>query len=169
MSRRPWRGLGVLGVGLLLGYTGLQALPSVLVYVPSPSLPKGWYVRAWRQAPLAVGDLVVLTVPASMRPWMPVDLAAPRLLKQIAAVGGMEVCWGPTGMMIPTPSGPWMAYPQHAEGPASRVEEGCRVLGEEELVVIGTHPRSVDSRHIGPVARALVQWQAWPVWTWEAP
>jgi type IV secretory pathway protease TraF len=99
---------------------------------------------------------------------MPVEIEGSRLLKQVAAVGGMQVCWGPKAMTIATTGGPWLEYPLHAEAPAGRAEEGCRVLDEEDLVVVGTHERSVDSRQIGPVARQLVQWRAWPVWTWEA-
>ena len=33
--------------------------------------------------------------------------------------------------------------------------------------MVGTHPRSFDSRYIGEVDRALVRFRVLPLWTWR--
>jgi type IV secretory pathway protease TraF len=36
------------------------------------------------------------------------------------------------------------------------------------LILVGTHPRSFDSRYIGVVDGHLLQFRVRPLWTWEA-
>ena len=35
-------------------------------------------------------------------------------------------------------------------------------------ILVGTHPRSFDSRYIGVVDGQLLQFRVRPLWTWEA-
>lgn len=45
--------------------------------------------------------------------------------------------------------------------------EGCWTLGDDEVFVLGTHPRSWDSRYVGPLPRAAVKGLCEALWTWE--
>src|SRR5215813_3711931 len=56
----------------------------------SPSVPLGVYRLEQLAPPLARGTLVILSAPASMRPWWP--WPHPALLKPVAAVAGEAVC-----------------------------------------------------------------------------
>ena len=157
---------GVLALMLTLGSTTPQWVPAVLIYAPSASLPKGWYVRAFPARTVQVSDLVVLDVPASMAPYMPLDVPHTRLLKQVAALGGDTVCWELRAMTITTPQGT-ARYPLHPEGPALRQPDGCHALGADTLVIVGTHPRSFDSRYVGTMPLSLVRFRVVPLWTWR--
>src|SRR5262245_38948269 len=102
-----WTGhkVGGLALVLTLGWTAPWWLSSVLVYAPSASLPKGWYVRAFPARAVQVGDLVVLKVPASMAAALPLHVPHARLLKQVAALGGDMVCWETQAMAVRTAHG----------------------------------------------------------------
>jgi type IV secretory pathway protease TraF len=163
MTWKPATLTGVILTVLSLGLSAPRWVPSVLAYGPSTSLPKGWYVRAFPARPLRVGDLVVLDVPDRMQDYVATDVRHPRLLKQVAAVGGMTACWGIEAMTVRGTHG-W--YPFHPLAPAVRHDLGCWVLAPDEVVLVGTHARSFDSRYMGPVSTTLVQWRALPVWTW---
>jgi type IV secretory pathway protease TraF len=163
MAWKPATMTGIMLTVLSLGLSAPRWVPSVLAYGPSTSLPKGWYVRAFPARPLRVGDLVVLDVPAQMYGYVPTEVRQARLLKQVAAVGGMMVCWGETAMTV---LGNQAWYPLHPLAPPVRQDLGCRVVAPDELVLVGQHIRSFDSRYMGPVSTTLVQWRALPVWTW---
>ena len=40
-----------------------DAVPTLVVYAPSASLPKGWYLRDFATRDIAIGDLVVVAMP----------------------------------------------------------------------------------------------------------
>jgi type IV secretory pathway protease TraF len=147
-----------------LGLSVQQWAPCVVAYGPSTSLPKGWYVRALGSRPLQLGDIVVVSAPDVMQPYVPTEVRGMRLLKQVAALPGMQVCWGMTTMIVVRPV-EW--YPFVPDAPAIRQPPGCRILGDKEIVLVGTHPRSFDSRYVGPISTQLIQWRAVPVWTWK--
>ena len=167
-------------VGIWVG-VGLYGVGRQLVYNPSTSLPQGWYVKAWPQGELTVGDLVVVESPDTWKPYVPAQFKTTRLLKQVAAGGETVVCWAEIGMYVThasrlhTTNGLWRhdqaQQPQwyfvHPEVRAPRHPIGCQVLAKEELVVTGGHTRSIDSRYLGPVDRRLVQYRVVPLWTWE--
>jgi type IV secretory pathway protease TraF len=159
--------LVTIGVLLVVSWRASLWVPHVLVYAPSASLPKGWYVRAFPARPLTVGDLVVLTVPASMDAAVPQEVPQRRLLKSVAAVEGDTVCWEQGAMVRATPAGA-VQYPLHPDVPVAAHPSGCQTLEAEHLVIVGTHPRSMDSRYVGPVPARLVQFRVVPLWTWEA-
>ena len=46
--------------------------------------------------------------------------------------------------------------------------QGCHTIPAGELLLVGTHPRSFDSRYIGVVDGQLLQFRVHPLWTWEA-
>lgn len=160
--RQGWR-YGV--VGLIVGLVGLgvpQGLPRILAYGVTPSLPKGWYVRQWSQRPLQVGDIVVVRTPAILATRMPPNVPGSRLLKMIAGVPGMYVCWTTEAMTVEG-----RVYPRHAAIQDAAARVGCGIVDDGEVLLVGLHPRSFDSRYFGPVPLHLVQWRAQALWTWE--
>ena len=60
MEQRARRARGVIwATGLLvLIWANFQILPMVVVYAPSASLRKGWYVRDFAARGVTIGDLV---------------------------------------------------------------------------------------------------------------
>lgn len=148
------------GLGFLVGN-----LSQVVVYAPSASLAAGWYLRVFLpQQPLAVGDVVVLTIPGGT---IEGEDAPLRLLKQVGAVGGDQVCWDDAAMSVCNGQGRavYPYAPGMDRGP--HVNE-CVVVAAHALALVGTHPRSYDSRYFGLVARRRVEFRVRPLWTWEA-
>ncbi len=43
----------------------------------------------------------------------------------------------------------------------------CQTLEADELLVLGEHPDSFDSRYFGPIKIDQVVAEVWPVWTFE--
>jgi|ERR1041385_216060 type IV secretory pathway protease TraF len=151
----------------LLGGVARYGVPAVLVYGPSNSMPKGWYVRDFPGRDLRIGDLIVLETPESLRPYMPPTLPQARVLKQVAALAGSTVCWETDAMVIEQGS-QHTRYAFHPAIGTRNQPDGCHVLQSDEMVIVGVHERSFDSRYVGPVSRHLVQFRVWPLWTWEA-
>jgi type IV secretory pathway protease TraF len=168
MTWWKWAVLGTALGWVVLACTAMWWAPALVAYGPSTSLPKGWYIRAWRQNPVLVGDLVVLTPPQEMRSYLPPTVPQARILKQVVAVGGMVVCWTEAAMVIYGEESV-ASFEYHPEAPAVRYRRGCRVVEPDELVVSGTAPRSFDSRYIGPLCLSAVQWRAVPLYTWRTP
>ena len=162
-TRRTLAGLALL---LTVGWSVTRGLPAVLVYAPSTSVPKGWYMRAFPGRAVEVGDLVVLEVPVSMAAYVPLDVPHSRLLKHVAALGGDTVCWERDAMVSSTPQGT-VRYPLHPDVPTTAYPAGCHTLEAERMVIVGTHPRSVDSRYVGAVSVRLVRFRVVPLWTWR--
>jgi type IV secretory pathway protease TraF len=161
--RVPLRWIG----GLLVLAVGIRAaLPIVVVYAPSASLPKGWYLRDFATRDLAIGDVVVVEMPQGVWTTESVEGHPPRLLKQVAGMPGTRVCWHAEGMTVVTAQGA-VVYPYHAEKRSLRRADGCLTVPAQHLVLVGTHPRSFDSRYIGIVDGHLFQFRVRPLWTWE--
>jgi len=159
----------VLGGVVIAGWSAglLRGLLPVIVYNPSPSLKRGWYLQAGtRRGTPETGTIVYMRTPAVFTPYMPSEWPAHHLLKQVVAVAGMRVCWAHDAMTVETPDGFSKRYHLHADIPA-RYPIGCTTLQPDALVVIGTHLRSFDSRYVGPVSALLVDCTVVPLWTWE--
>jgi type IV secretory pathway protease TraF len=91
----------------------------------------------------------------------------PRLLKHVAAIPGDRVCWDADGMTVGTSRGT-VTYPYHSEKIEFRRPTDCLIVPPGFLILVGTHPRSFDSRYIGAVSGHLLQMRVIPLWTWEA-
>ena len=151
--------LGLLGLG-----AALSATRPLLIVNPSPSLPTGLYMRALTARPLALGDMVVLETPDVLKPSLPPGYEDKPLLKQVAALPGMQACWMPEAMVVERGGEPvWYAY--HPALTTLRQPEGCRQLGPDDLLVTGSHARSYDSRYVGMISQRLVRFRVWPLWT----
>src|SRR5262245_29917373 len=91
----------------------------------SPSVPVGVYRLERLAPPLARGTLVILSPPASIRPWWR-SLAA--LLKPVAAVAGEEVC-GVEGVLFIHGEAYGPIYTE-ADGKPLPHLDGCQVVPE---------------------------------------
>lgn len=160
-----WIGAG--SILLVAAMAVQEAMPSLLVYAPSASLPKGWYIRDVTQRPLATGDLVVVTMPEQLWTVIEGQRLPHRLLKHVAAGVGDQVCWETDAMTVSTAMGA-AVYPYHVEALRMQQPQGCHTITAGELLLVGTHPRSFDSRYIGVVDGQLLQFRVHPLWTWEA-
>jgi|SRR4029077_8440894 type IV secretory pathway protease TraF len=157
----PPRWLPSMGILVLLAWS----TRFVVVYTPSASLPKGWYLRVWTVGEIGVGDLVVAETPPHLRRLLPPGFPHAGLLKQIAAVGGMEVCWTPDAMQVHTAAGT-QRYWKHPAITRRDEPDHCEVLTSAVVVLVGTHPRSMDGRYLGPILRAYIRFRVVPLWTW---
>ena len=156
MRRRRWV-LAGLGVLVVLGAWGLRPF---FISSPSPSLPTGLYVHAVPIRGLRVGDFIVIETPEVLKPSLPPGYEDKPLLKQVAGLAGMEVCWGDEAMVVEGRR----RYAYHAAQPA-RTTFGCQTLGTDNLLLSGTDARSYDSRYVGVVSTRLVRFRVWPLWT----
>ena len=150
-------GLGVLTCALSM----CQRWTPRLLYNPTASAPRGWY---WveRTRALQVGDLAVVRLPpevatfAAERRYLPLEVP---LLKRVAAVGGQRVCAADDRLYVDaTPVADVLRL--DAIGRALPIWSGCRSLDNGELLLIGDHAASFDSRYFGPVRTSSVEGRA---------
>lgn len=139
-----------------------------LVYNPSASAPRGWYVvRAGTQ--VRAGDLVLAALPpyaaelAAARGYLPRGLP---VVKRVAAVGGDRVC-ADRGVLDVSAGITIRALAQDRAGRSLSPWSGCRVLRADEVFLLGERSAaSFDSRYFGPVSRAALIGVVQPLWTW---
>lgn len=160
LARRPaWRRLA-LGLGLL-GALGLST--RVVRLNVSPSVPLGLYRLAALETPLRVGTLVLLPVPAVVRPWWS-SWWIP-LLKPVAAVAGDEVCIEQGWLRV---AGAWYGpVLTEAHGKPLPQWRGCVVVPEDAVFLATDKPGSLDGRYFGMTRVADLTAQAVPLLTWR--
>ena len=128
----------------------------------SPSVPVGLYRIEQLAPPLTRGTLVVLSAPASIRPWWR-SLAS--LLKPVAAVAGEEVCSVEGALVIHGEAyGP--IYTE-ADGKPLPHLDGCQVVPAGTVFLASTQPKSLDGRYFGMTPIPTLTAQAVPLWTWR--
>ncbi len=93
------------------------------------------------------------------------------LLKQIAAIGGDEVCRSKEPEHAIAINGKVVAetFDNDRDGRPLPAWEGCMKLIDGEFFLLQPHPLSFDSRYFGPVMRCDVLGVARPLWTWNPP
>jgi conjugative transfer signal peptidase TraF len=128
----------------------------------SPSVPLGLYRLAPVRAPLARGTLVVLSAPASIRPWWH---SFASFLKPVAAVAGEEVC-GVAGALFIHGEAYGPIYTE-ADGKPLPHLDGCQVVPEGTVFLASTQPKSLDGRYFGMTPITTLTAQAVPLWTWR--
>ena len=140
-----------------------------LVYNPSESAPRGWYVLIPAR-PATKGDWVLARLPmqtaqlAATRSYLPIDVP---ILKRIAAQKGDEVCSTGKGVFI---DGFLVAQSLRDDSTGRPLPHwnACRMLKAQEVFLLSSYsPFSFDSRYFGPVERASVMGRAVPLWTWR--
>jgi conjugative transfer signal peptidase TraF len=147
-------------------------------YVATPSVPIGfWRTTAWHpgDGPLARGTFVELCLPEDVatfgksRTYIAAGSCpgnAEPLMKRIAAVPGDRVILTDAGLFV---NGTLLAgtrpFATDSHGrPLPGIPRGERRVGAAEYWVIGTVPRSWDSRYWGAVPSADIRSTAQPLW-----
>jgi type IV secretory pathway protease TraF len=128
----------------------------------SPSVPLGVYRLERLAPPLPRGTLVVLSAPASIRPFW---RSFASLLKPVAAVPGEEVC-GVGGELFV--QGEWYG-PIYIEADGKPLPhlDGCQVVPEGAVFLASTQPKSLDGRYFGVTPIADLTARAVSLWTWR--
>jgi conjugative transfer signal peptidase TraF len=152
----------------LIAWTALRSAPPVLLFNPSTSAPRGWYLLS-PEAPTRVGQFALARVPTA-----PARLAAERrylplgtnLLKAVAALHGDYVCADGIQVRINRRS---VARPltEDSQRRSLGAWRGCLVLPARQYFLLSTtNPASFDSRYFGPLDRGSIVGLAVPLWTW---
>jgi type IV secretory pathway protease TraF len=91
------------------------------------------------------------------------------LVKQVAAVGGDEVCRSdePNGMMSINGKAVAETFDKDPYGRPLPVWSGCIHLVDGEFFLLQPHPYSFDSRYFGPVTSCDILGVARSLWTWN--
>lgn len=121
----------------------------------SPSLPRGLYLRL-PDADVTRGAVVALPQPPAARRYlgrlgMPSDVL---LLKRVAAERGDPVCRTRDG--VTTPRGTVDVHETDRQGVRLESWSGCRVMGSDEIFLLGDSKASFDSRYFGPVRKTAI-------------
>jgi conjugative transfer signal peptidase TraF len=157
-----------MALGFFLVLTAAIATPPYkLIYNPSESAPRGWYVFK-RTDRIYLGDFVLAHLPdaiatfASERGYLPNNVS---ILKHVAAMPGQEVCRERDLLTI---DGVLVAHTLERDGAGRALPRwsGCRTIAKGEVFLLSTDsPLSFDSRYFGPIARSAVIGQVLPLWT----
>ena len=160
------------GSMLALGLETAFNLPKKVIYNASASAPIGLY---WLDnKPVKRGDLVLVTVPESVRElvrergYLPSGVP---LIKRVAGVTGDEICRRGRQILV---AGRPVAMAQTVDGSGRAMPQwqGCVTLIKAQVFLLQDHPQSFDGRYFGPVDRHLIVgrvsrlWQPW--WKQEA-
>jgi type IV secretory pathway protease TraF len=128
----------------------------------SSSVPLGFYRLERLAPPLQRSTLVVLSAPASIRPWWH-SFAA--LLKPVAAVAGDDVC-GVAGALVIHGEAYGPIYTE-ADGKPLPHLDGCQVVPEGTVFLASPQPKSLDGRYFGMTPIAMLTAQAVPLLVWR--
>jgi conjugative transfer signal peptidase TraF len=149
---------------------GLDVRVPLVIYNASGSAPLGFYYLENRQ--LARGEFAVI----KPRPAIELMLAASGILppsvplvKQIAAIGGDEVCRSdePNGTISINGKVVAETFAKDRDGHPLPAWSGCIRLVDGEFFLLQPHPLSFDSRYFGPVMQCDILGVARPIWTWN--
>lgn len=154
MQRRGRTVLIVGAAALALALILALALPraqDLILYNHTPSVPVGFYVRIEaapaRGAFVTVRALAVAPEAALARGF---DGPRNRFLKRVAAEAGDRVC--AEGDTLRINDGPPLPRRAHdSQGAPLAAWRGCRVLGADEVLLLGDSDESFDGRYWGPV------------------
>jgi conjugative transfer signal peptidase TraF len=157
----------VIGIGLMAACS-IQTSQYKLVYNPSASAPRGWYVVK-PATTLRTGWFALVRLPpaiahlADQRRYLPMGTP---LIKRVSAIGGDQVCEKHGVVRV---NGITVAHSlKHDRAGRPLVAwHGCRALAATEVFLVSTtNAASYDSRYYGPLALKAVIGEAIPVWNW---
>ena len=143
--------------------------PIRLVYNPSPSVARGWYLMVPAHR-LEDGMFVVARLPAAAariaaeRGYLPITVP---VVKRVAAQDGEYVCERSRVLSI---DGRPVARALIADSAGRPLPawSGCLTLTRGAYLLLGDgRPDSYDSRYFGPVTAGAILGRAIPLWTWR--
>lgn len=150
--------------------SALMQLRALLVYNPTDSVARGWYLIGPPVA-LHAGSIVLVQLPAGVeafaaqRGYLPIGVP---ILKRIGAMAPQSVCLREQAVRIDGIAVATMLAHDGKHRPLQPWTQ-CRVLTEGELFLLSdTHPASFDSRYFGPIDASAVLGTARPIWTVSA-
>jgi len=151
--RRRWPTLAIASAAALAALAAL-ALPAAedrLLYNHTPSVPVGFYLRI--DEPIERGSFVtvraidVAPAAAAARRF---NGPRNRFIKRVAALAGDHVC--AHGDVLTLNGGlPYERRAYDSTGAALPAWEACRVLGPDEVLILGDTANSLDGRYWGPI------------------
>jgi len=162
--------LAAMSAAVILTMAGLVPQTPLIIYNGSGSAPLGFY-RVENRLP-ARGEIAVVQPPPLIelmivaRGLLPPSVP---LVKQIAAIGGDEVCRSKAPDSVISINGKVVAetFEKDHSGRSLPSWDGCMRLIDGEYFLLQPHPDSFDSRYFGPVLRCDVVGVARPFWTWD--
>ena len=165
--------LATVSAGFVAMLASLQTHAPLVLYNASGSAPLGFY-RVEQRLPQRGETAIVQPPPLIEMMIVARGILAPDvpLVKQVAAMGGDEVCRSKVdGTGVVSVNGKTIAetFEKDREGRPLPSWDGCLTLIEGEYFLLQPHPHSFDSRYFGPVMRCDVIGVARPVWTWNPP
>ena len=154
-------------VAMLIGF---DVRAPIVIYNASGSAPLGFYYLENRLP--RRGEMAVINPPPAVELMLVASGILPPsvpLVKQIAALGGDEVCRSkePVGNIAINGKVVAEVLDQDREGRRLPSWDGCIHLVDGEFFLLQPHPYSFDSRYFGPVTRCDILGVAHPLWTWN--
>ncbi len=142
----------------------------LVIYNASGSAPLGFYYLENR-APER-GEMAVVKPPPKLELMIVARGILPPsvpLVKQVAAIGGDEVCRSNAPIGSIAIDGKIVAEVSDHDREGRRLPSwnGCIRLVDGEFFLLQPHPYSFDSRYFGPVMQCDVIGVARPLWTWN--
>lgn len=105
----------------------------------TPSMPTGIYLKTSNQE-IKIGDIIIFNT----------EFYKNKLIKYVAARGGDEFCIDDGGALWV--NGEFIAQKNIYKFNFIKEEKAiCQKLRNDELLVLGEHPDSFDSRYFGPI------------------
>jgi conjugative transfer signal peptidase TraF len=158
----------LVGIAVLVALVVAEPVP-LYVWNVSESVPLGLY-RLRPADRLFVTELVAIKPPEPLATFLDLNGYLPigiPMLKRVLALPGQTVCRsGRTISVDAIDMGE--ARERDSRGRPLPVWHGCRVVGEDELLLMNWQSRdSLDGRYFGPIAASSVIGRAFPVWTRE--
>jgi conjugative transfer signal peptidase TraF len=162
--------LAAISVSIVASIVALAPHAPVVVYNASGSAPFGFY-RVENRLPER-GEMAVIQPPPLVELMIVARGILPPgvpLVKQIAAIGGDEVCRSdePSGTISINGKVVAETFEKDRDGRPLPAWKGCMKLIGGEYFLLQPHPHSFDSRYFGPVTRCDILGVARPLWRWN--
>lgn len=151
---------------LLLAAPLVLALPPVLIWNASASVPVGLY-RASGAGTLRIGDLVAVAPPADLATFLAERGYLPRgvpLLKHVAALADSVACRDGSIVAIDGRQVATARERDRSDRPLP-VWSGCRSIAVDEVFLLNPDAAdSFDGRYFGPLPRDTITARLTPIW-----
>lgn len=151
----------ILGIGLFV------KLPVKVIYNPTDSAPRGYYLVV--NSAIQKGDYVLANIPeeaktlAAKRQYLPINIP---ILKPVAAGYGEHICVKNHQVFINGKAAAKLLE-RDSRGRILMPWAECRSLLREFFLLSTYSPYSFDSRYFGPVDRQMIIGKAVPLWIFK--